>query len=279
MDQFLSHELTLFDLFGRRLHFTPRELLYLIRLRMFIGYHLMTVAILVLVNLHGFTAAIGPFLAAVVWSLCSLTFVIIYVGLIFLLVPLQRLTGKVAMWLPVFSVVTVALDTIVTNGHVAFYTGQMPSFRELLVELPFNLVLTLIFEAAFFGFAMPVLQARLMAAPRANPMLTLAGQSFRTSDVMLLESQEHYLHIYTRSCGNHIVRARISDALAQLDRVDGMQTHRSFWVARDAVTAMVREDGSDRLHLQTGRLIPVARARSKEVRAWLNEGAKVPQSA
>lgn len=268
MDQFLSHELTLYDLFGRRLHFTPRELLRLVSLRTFIAYHMLTVAILVLVDLHGFTSAIGPALSSLVWSVCLIVFVLIYVGLIMLIVPARRFIGPVRVWLPVISVVTVALDTVLTEAHVSVYTGAMPPAAQLAREMPFNIVLTLLFEAAFYGFVMPVLRARMSMSEAGNEMLNIGGQTFRVSDLLFLESQEHYLHIYTQT-GDHLLRARISDAVAQLSRADGIQPHRSFWVARSAVSAMVRENAGNRLQLVNDRSVPVARARTQAVKSWL----------
>lgn len=64
---------------------------------------------------------------------------------------------------------------------------------------------------------------------------------------------------------------RMRDAVAELDGLEGMQTHRSWWVARAAVEGSERENGALRLKLRNGLIVPVARATAPEVKAagWL----------
>jgi DNA-binding LytR/AlgR family response regulator len=53
---------------------------------------------------------------------------------------------------------------------------------------------------------------------------------------------------------------RLSDAVAELEGIEGARTHRSWWVARDAVTRVEREEGRARLILVDGAAAPVSRA-------------------
>jgi DNA-binding LytR/AlgR family response regulator len=59
--------------------------------------------------------------------------------------------------------------------------------------------------------------------------------------------------------------------VAELDGVEGAQVHRSWWVARDAVEDVKREERNVRLVLPGGLEAPVSRARVAELKdaGWL----------
>ncbi|APZ54289.1 DNA-binding protein, LytTr [Salipiger abyssi] len=66
------------------------------------------------------------------------------------------------------------------------------------------------------------------------------------------------------------MRARLSDIVAQTRPDDGIQPHRSWWVARGTVAGLDRESGKPVLRLTDGDAVPVARGRLPEVRDWID---------
>ena len=60
---------------------------------------------------------------------------------------------------------------------------------------------------------------------------------------------------------------RLSDAVAELQGLEGAQTHRSWWVARDAVRDVRRGDGRATLTLEGGISVPVSRRHARALRA------------
>ena len=60
---------------------------------------------------------------------------------------------------------------------------------------------------------------------------------------------------------------RLGDAVTELEGIEGARTHRSWWVAREAVSRVAREDGRVRLVLVDGAQAPVSRAYVKPLRA------------
>ncbi len=90
---------------------------------------------------------------------------------------------------------------------------------------------------------------------RFRAKLPLHLQSAR---LLALASEDHYLRVYTDS-GSAMILMRLSDAIAELGRETGAQTHRSWWVARDAVIKAVRGDGKATLTLSDGTEAPVSR--------------------
>ncbi len=64
---------------------------------------------------------------------------------------------------------------------------------------------------------------------------------------------------------------RLSDAIAELPADQGAQTHRSWWVAKQAVRRVVKADGRATLTLDGGVEAPVSRSYYKALgdKGWL----------
>jgi DNA-binding LytR/AlgR family response regulator len=64
----------------------------------------------------------------------------------------------------------------------------------------------------------------------------------------------------------------MKDALAELDGADGMQVHRSYWVARDAIKASQRKGRKTLLVLNYGLHVPLRESFLPAVRnaGWLD---------
>ena len=84
-------------------------------------------------------------------------------------------------------------------------------------------------------------------------------------DLIALEAQDHYLRVHTQA-GSRLILYRLSDALVQLEPARGLQVHRGWWVARDAVLGTRREGSRLWLLLSNGLKVPVSRAYAPIVR-------------
>mgnify|MGYP005855786519 CR=1 FL=1 len=78
------------------------------------------------------------------------------------------------------------------------------------------------------------------------------------SDIIALEMEDHYVRVHT-ALGSALVLMRLRDAMALVEG-EGMQVHRSWWVARHAVEDVLRDGRNIRLKLARGIEAPVARA-------------------
>lgn len=79
------------------------------------------------------------------------------------------------------------------------------------------------------------------------------------SDLLALEMEDHYVRAHT-ALGDDLVLMRLRDAMVELEGVEGLQTHRSWWVARSAVDDVKREGRNVKLVLAGGLEAPVSRA-------------------
>ncbi|WP_298158236.1 LytTR family DNA-binding domain-containing protein [Brevundimonas sp.] len=117
----------------------------------------------------------------------------------------------------------------------------------------------------FLGKAQPVQThaAQVGAAPARFP--DRLPQKLRGAAIRAVQAEDHYLRIHTDR-GSDLILMRLSDALEELEGLEGSQTHRSWWVAKDAVRDVARGDGRATLTLDGGVTVPVSRRYARALR-------------
>jgi hypothetical protein len=88
----------------------------------------------------------------------------------------------------------------------------------------------------------------------------------KRGNLLCLEMDDHYLKVYTDK-GHHLILMRFKDALALLESYAGLQTHRSWWVAIDAITTTQRDGRKVSLTLSNSLAVPVSRTYMKNITA------------
>lgn len=98
-------------------------------------------------------------------------------------------------------------------------------------------------------------------APGAPPpkFLDRVPLKLRGGELYAVQAEDHYLRLHT-SKGSDLILMRLADAVAELEGIEGAQTHRSWWVAKAAVTDARRGDGRAVLTLKNGAEAPVSRS-------------------
>lgn len=87
----------------------------------------------------------------------------------------------------------------------------------------------------------------------------------RGAEIWAVEAEDHYLRLHT-SLGQDLILLRLADAISELEGIEGAQAHRSWWVARDAITGAERGDGRATLTLKDGSEVPVSRTYARILR-------------
>jgi hypothetical protein len=89
-------------------------------------------------------------------------------------------------------------------------------------------------------------------------------------DLLCLQMEDHYVRAHTAR-GSDLILTPLKDAIAELGATDGLQVHRSWWVARAAVAEPVTSGRNLSLRLSNGLEVPVSRASVAKLRAagWL----------
>jgi hypothetical protein len=102
------------------------------------------------------------------------------------------------------------------------------------------------------GIAQPPLAGP--APPRLMARLPVGARG----DILALEAEDHYVRVHT-SRGSALILMRMADALEELDLLEGMRVHRSWWVAKAAIAAAQARGRRMSLTLSNGVIAPVTR--------------------
>jgi hypothetical protein len=109
------------------------------------------------------------------------------------------------------------------------------------------------------------------ATPSTGPARLLARLPAHLGrEVLALQAEDHYVRVHT-AAGSTLLLMRLADAIAELDGLEGERVHRSWWVARSAVTAGRPEGRRMTLTLANGVEAPVTREAAPRLRraGWL----------
>ena len=77
--------------------------------------------------------------------------------------------------------------------------------------------------------------------------------------------RDHYVEVQTVR-GSDLGLMRFGDALKDLGGTEGMQVHRSHWIARTALKKIVRRTGRTVAVLDNGAEVPVSRRYARALR-------------
>lgn len=102
----------------------------------------------------------------------------------------------------------------------------------------------------------------LFVSPRVQPPVELRRVTsnriasylpprLKEAKIEALSAEDHYVRIHTNR-GTHLVLMRFGDAVALMPRNEGARIHRSWWIAANAVTGIVRNKRSAIIQLETG---------------------------
>jgi len=103
------------------------------------------------------------------------------------------------------------------------------------------------------------------AAPKQVRFLERLPPKLKGATLYAVSAEDHYLRLHT-SKGSDLILMRMSDAIAELEGLEGAQTHRSWWVARDAVESTRRDGDRLTLMLKGGAEAPVSRPNIRPLR-------------
>jgi DNA-binding LytR/AlgR family response regulator len=187
-----------------------------------------------------------------------------------------RIAWRLGLWPRGFFVVGVAaglmmaapMTLVVWLGEL-LASGRPPPARAL-PSILWDVLLVSV------GASIVAVLAAFRAAPAASTppappkFLERLPLKLRGAEVWAVEAEDHYLRLHT-SKGQDLILMRLADAVDELAGVEGMQVHRSWWVARDAITEARRGDGRATLTLKDGSQVPASRtyARLLRERNWI----------
>lgn len=158
-------------------------------------------------------------------------------------------------------VVSAIVSIPVTLVLVFMFSDAAVTATQLTVQYAYVMVISLIVTTG--AFVMDMLKAQSESTSEdSNPVESFLGRlpvKYRTADLHAISSEDHYLRVHT-SLGEELILMRLADAVRELSGADGLQVHRSWWVAKTSVTDEKRVDGRSLLVLPSGTEVPVSRS-------------------
>ncbi len=112
-------------------------------------------------------------------------------------------------------------------------------------------------------------------APKSSERFLRRLPVEKRGPLLYLTMQDHYVEAVTNK-GSALILLRFQEAMDELAEYDGLQIHRSHWVALDAVETWRREGGKLLVEMRGGAVLPVSRSFAKPVREILS--ARFPPS-
>lgn len=107
--------------------------------------------------------------------------------------------------------------------------------------------------------------------PETNRFAERLPLPLRSLPIIALQAEDHYLRVHLNGGQSILILMRLSDAIAELPADIGAQTHRSWWVAKEAVRSVAKGDGRATLTIEGGVEAPVSRSFYKALgdKGWL----------
>jgi hypothetical protein len=239
-----------------------------------------TAALMTLVGAFG-TSEVPILARAFFWFTVMVSGSMIGPGVTILIQGWGRLAAR--PWLEallVAATIAAPLNLIVIAMSAISFGTRMPSLLGLLISFANVFAISLAIVGLSYALAWQRRSAELEIAAAApgvttvpvapvqddEPVAALQDRfrerlplHLRGSDLLAVASEDHYLRVYT-AAGDTLILMRLSDALAELERTPGAQTHRGWWVATAAVTSVDRGAGKATLQLMNGVTAPVSRS-------------------
>jgi DNA-binding LytR/AlgR family response regulator len=158
------------------------------------------------------------------------------------------------------SVMVWAVTTRFFDDDRALQLDRLPDFL-----LPVTLVTGVVAALNVFLSRTPVQTHVSPAGAAPARFLDRLPPKLRGATIRAVVSEDHYLRIHTDR-GSDLILMRLSDALKELEGLEGAQTHRSWWVAKGAVRGVTRGEGRATLTLEGDLEAPVSRRYARALR-------------
>jgi hypothetical protein len=217
------------------------------------------------------------------WQILMLSGATIGLGVSEMIERWGKLRTKQWLEMPVIAgLIALPLSLMVVGTSTIFFNTSPPSLYAFSMMLGITFTISLAMTALNYLMHWPGKvephDAPMAVAPsppaadeQPNRFTERLPLSMRALDIIALQAEDHYLRVHMAGGGSTLILMRLSDAIAELPADTGTQTHRSWWVAKDAVEAVAKADGRATLQLAGGIEAPVSRSYYKPLSkaGWL----------
>lgn len=163
----------------------------------------------------------------------------------------------------------VALGSALSIGALVSLLNWMAFGTEPFAQASFAAgLLSVMSTAAVVALVLHFVQSNAATDPNhppAPPALLERLELGKRGALISLSVQDHYVEVSTTN-GQSLLLMRLSDAIRETGDVQGLQIHRSHWVALEHVQTAVRRGDKAVLTLTDGRQLPASRSNIKALK-------------
>lgn len=196
-----------------------------------------------------------------------------------------RLRSRPSLEIPLIALlIALPLTFMVIGTSNLFFRTSPPSLEALGIMFGITFAISMVMTVINYMVSSPA-AASNMAADTSNisqpPPVQTSLQTSRFNDrlplnmqsakIIALQAEDHYLRVHLEDGQSTLILMRLSDAITELPADSGAQTHRSWWVAKDAVHGVTKGEGRAILKLNAPLEAPVSRSFYKALNdaGWL----------
>lgn len=168
----------------------------------------------------------------------------------------------------VAALVGAGIQTLIVSRIAVWLWPQLADFT-LMVWFGQCLAISIPLVIGYLLLRQRLLHPEARVAPDLAPMAVEEAAAPVAGPVLCLRMEDHYVRVCTAT-GSRLVAGPFERVIAGMT-AEGMRVHRSWWVARAAVTGVVADGRNLRLTLKGGLDAPVSRASVAKLReaGWL----------
>lgn len=215
-----------------------------------------------------------PFLPRLAyWEILMLSGAVIGLGVTEGVEKWGRLRSTPSLEIPLVAVlIALPLTFMVVGTSTLFFQTRPPSVDALAIMFGITFAISLAMTVLNYVIHWPASgakAAKIVISAEQPPTHDAPTQSrfadrlplpLRSVKIIALEAEDHYLRVHFESGQSTLILMRLSDAIAELPTDTGAQTHRSWWVAKDAVRESAKGDGRATFILGGDLQVPVSRS-------------------
>ncbi|MFA8384359.1 MAG: LytTR family DNA-binding domain-containing protein [Pelagibaca sp.] len=263
----MSTELTLWDLLGGRMSFDTALYLRVLTHQRTLLFVFLALLTFVAADPSASRSYVPLWFSIIIWPIAFSFYLIVYNAQFLLFAALTRRFNWLSVPTPLVGFVALLPTVVVCKNAVIYMSdGEFP--YDVTDQLIFYFLSVQGLETVFYRFILPGVRTEIEAA-KPSRLLVIGGEQIDLAQLLHIEAREHHVHLTFENAKSR-ARARLGDIVAQTSAEDGMQPHRSWWVARDPAIRTERRNGRLILRLRDDTEVPVARTRVEDVLDWLD---------
>lgn len=270
----LETEIRFWDLLGERMSFSLETYTRVVTHRRALLFILLCMVAFIASDPSGARSYVPFWFSIAFWPIVFALYVAVCMLAMLIVAMLSQALPNLRLPMPLIGFAALVPCVMLCETSVAFMSnGTFP--YDFAGKLFFYFFAVQGIETVFFRFIFPEIR-KTLHQNTGDRHLVIGGEKIELTKLLHIEAREHHVHL-TFENRKSLARARLGDIVAQTQAEDGMQPHRSWWVARDPAIRAERKNGRLILRLRDNIEVPVARTRVDDVLDWLENHVDAAQ--